>query len=64
MQNTVKTKYERKMSYTVQEVENILGVGRQSVYNLIKDGCFKAVIADRKFRIIKANFDAWLDAEY
>jgi excisionase family DNA binding protein len=63
MQISVQSKYERKMSYTVQEVENILSVGRQTVYNLIKDGCFKAVLVDNKFRIVKASFDAWLDAE-
>ena len=32
-----------KKSYTVAEVQQILGVGRQAVYKLIKKGCFKAV---------------------
>ena len=52
-----------KKSYTVAEVQQILGVGRQAVYKLIKKGWFKAVLVDNKFRIIKASFDAWLENE-
>ena len=52
-----------KKSYTVAEVQQILGVGRQAVYKLIKKGCFKAVLVDNKFRIIKASFDAGLENE-
>lgn len=52
-----------KRTYTVAEICEILGVGRVSVYNLIKEGAFKAVLADSKYRVIKASFDEWLDSD-
>lgn len=52
-----------KMNYGYKGIDEILGVGRQAVYKLIKKGCFKAVLVDNKFRIIKASFDAWLENE-
>ncbi len=48
---------------TVAEICEILGVGRASVYNLIKEGAFKAVLVDSKYRVIKASFDEWLDSD-
>lgn len=53
----------QKKSYTVEEVEDILGVTRQTVYKLINEGCFKAVRLEKKYRIIKSSFDKWLDNE-
>lgn len=50
-----------KKSYSVDEVMQILGVVRQTVYKLILRGCFRAVVVDRSYRIIKASFDEWLD---
>lgn len=41
----------------------MLGVCRQTVYKLIKKGCFKAVMIDHRYRIIKSSFDLWLDGE-
>lgn len=52
-----------KRTYTVAEICEILGVGRASVYNLIKEGAFKAVLVDSKYRVIKASFDEWLDSD-
>lgn len=52
-----------KRTYTVAEICEILGVGRVSVYNLIKEGTFKAVLVDSKYRVIKASFDEWLDSD-
>jgi excisionase family DNA binding protein len=50
-----------KRTYTVSEVCDILAVGRVSVYHLIKQGAFQAVLVDNKYRIIKSSFDQWLD---
>lgn len=52
-----------KGSYSVEEVCEILGVARQTVYKLINQGCFKAVRVERGYRIVKASFDEWLDNE-
>ena len=53
----------KKKSYTVEEVTQILGVIRQTVYKLIDSGCFKAVKVDKGYRIVKSSLDKWLDNE-
>lgn len=52
-----------KASYSVEEVCLMLGVVRQTVYKLIKQGCFKAIRIENEYRIIKKSFDCWLDGE-
>lgn len=52
-----------KKSYTVQEVIQILGTTRQSIYKLIDEGCFRAVKVENGYRIYKDSFDEWLDGK-
>lgn len=52
-----------KGSYSVEEVCEILGIARQTVYKLIKQGCFQAVKVEKGYRIVKSSFDKWLDNE-
>lgn len=51
------------VKYSVEEVQSILGITRQTVYKLIKQGCFQAVMLETGYRIIKTSFDKWLDNE-
>ena len=53
----------KKTSYTVSEVQEILGVSRPSVYALIGQNLFRAVLLENQYRIVKSSFDAWLDGE-
>lgn len=50
-----------KKSYTVPEVMRILDTTRQSVYKLIKNGCFRVVKVKEGYRIVKNSFDDWLN---
>lgn len=50
-----------KKSYSVKEVQQILGISRPTVYNLIKQNVFQSVKINSGFRIIKSSFDDWLD---
>lgn len=52
-----------KKSYSVEEVMQMLDVARQTVYKLIKQGCFQAVMIENGYRIMKDSFDKWLDNE-
>ena len=54
---------QNKKCYTVAEVQSILGISRQSVYQLIYQKQFKTVLLGQKYRIVKASFDAWLDGK-
>ena len=52
--------YEKRI-YTVDEVQDILGIGRNSAYSLVKSGVFHSVRIGGNIRISKKSFDDWLD---
>jgi excisionase family DNA binding protein len=48
---------------TVAQVADLLQLNRQTIWNWIHAGMFPAVqIGERRFRIKRAELDAWLDA--
>ena len=52
----------RDRCYTVQELQEILGVSRPTIYNLLKKKEFRWIQLDGgKYRISKKSFDDWLD---
>lgn len=51
-----------KRCYSVAELMEILDVGKQSIYSLLKRKEFSWVKLDSgTYRISKASFDQWLD---
>lgn len=50
-----------KRTYTVLEVAEILNIGKNKAYTLIKDANFKVVRIGNSIRISKKSFDDWLD---
>ena len=54
--------YETRI-YTVDEIQAILGIGRNSAYNLVKSGVFHSVRIGGNIRISKKSFDDWLDKQ-
>lgn len=52
--------YEKRV-YTVDEIQDILGIGKNAAYDLIKTGQFKTVKVGGHYRISKRSFDDWLD---
>jgi len=54
--------YEKRI-YTVDEIQDILGIGRNSAYNLVKSGAFHSVRIGGNIRISKKSFDEWLDRQ-
>ena len=48
--------------YTVQDLQDILGVGRKSVYSLLKRKEFRWIQVGAVYRIPKKSFDDWLDS--
>lgn len=59
--NTKKETPERR-TYTVDDIAQILGIGRTSAYILVKEGHFKIVRIGNAIRISKRSFDEWLDS--
>lgn len=62
MQNFMPTFEEnQKRTYTVDEIQDILNIGRNSAYELVKMDYFKVIKIGRTIRISKKSFDEWLD---
>ena len=50
-----------KKTYTVQEIMEILSIGRTKAYELCHSGLFKTLKIGRVIRINKASFDDWFN---
>ena len=50
-----------KRSYSVKEVQEMLGIRRATVYEHIKRQLFQTVRIGHHIRISKNSFDTWLD---
>jgi excisionase family DNA binding protein len=50
-----------KRSYSVDEIRQILGIGRRQAYELCNSGCFPIIRVGHIIRVSKASFDHWLD---
>ena len=50
-----------KRCYTVKEVQEMLGISRPTVYELLKKNEFRWIQIGNKYRIPKKSFDEWLD---
>lgn len=49
-------------TYRVEEIADILAIGRSSAYELMKQGCFKTARIGSAIRISKKSFDEWLES--
>ena len=52
---------DNKRVYTVEEIQAILGVSKNTTYALVKSGVFHSVKVGGQYRISKKSFDEWLD---
>lgn len=50
-----------KRTYTVEEIQHILGVSQPTAYSLVRKNLFRTVRVGRSIRISKKSFDEWLD---
>ncbi len=50
-----------KGSYNIREIAQILNICRDTASALVKREGFRCVRIGRELRVIKSDFDAWLD---
>ncbi len=50
-----------KRTYTICEIQAILGISQPTAYTLVRKGLFRTVKVGRHIRISKPSFDKWLD---
>ena len=60
--NGTKKEAPERRTYTVDDIAQILGIGRTSAYILVKEGHFKIVRIGNAIRISKRSFDESLDS--
>lgn len=60
--NGTKKESPERRTYTVEDITQILGIGRTSAYLLVKEGHFKIVRIGNAIRISKRSFDEWLES--
>lgn len=56
----IESDYDKRI-YTVEEIQDILGVSKTSAYKLVKSNVFHSVKIGDHYRISKKSFDKWLD---
>lgn len=52
---------DNKRVYTVEEIQDILGISKNTAYALVKSDAFHAVKIGGQYRVSKKSFDEWLD---
>lgn len=52
-----------KRTYTIPEIQDILGISPPTAYALVRKNLFRTVHVGRHIRISKKSFDAWLDEQ-
>lgn len=62
-ESQAKVSNEQNRCYRVQDLEAILGIGRASVYKLLKRKEFRWIKIGDGYRIPRKSFDAWLEAQ-
>ena len=50
-----------KKVYTIDEIQNILGISKASTYKLVNSNVFHYVKIGNLYRISKISFDNWLE---
>ncbi len=50
-----------KRVYTVDEIQDILQISKNTPYNLVNSGVLHTVRIYSQYRISRRSFDAWLD---
>lgn len=56
----IENDYDKRI-YTVEEIQDILGVSKTSAYNLVKLNVFHSVKVGGQYRVSMKSFDKWLD---
>ena len=58
--NTEKRPTHERRTYTVDEIAEILDIGRTSAYKLVKQNLFKSVRIGTTIHISKKSFEEWM----
>ena len=60
---TVERINDTQKTYRVEDIMQILDIGRNSAYNLVKENHFKVVSIGTAIRISRKSFDEWFESQ-
>lgn len=60
-QQSMKGEIMQRQTYTILEVKEILGLGRDATYKLVKREGFPKIVEGRKTVIPKVAFEQWMN---
>ena len=63
LRNQQMVRIKEKRTYKVEEIAEMLDIGKSSAYELVKQNLFKTVRIGTTIRISKSSFDEWLDSK-
>ena len=63
LRNQQIVRIKEKRTYKVEEIAEMLDIGKSSAYELVKQNLFKTVRIGTTIRISKISFDEWLDSK-
>ena len=58
------TQMKEKRCYSVRDLQEMLGISKPAVYELIKRKEFRWVMIGGRYKISKRSFDEWLDGSF
>ena len=58
------TQMNEKRCYSVSDLQEMLGISKPAVYELIKRKEFRWVMIGGRYKISKRSFDEWLDGSF
>lgn len=58
------TQMKEKRCYSVRDLQEMLGISKPAVYELIKQKEFHWVMIGGRYKISKRSFDEWLDGSF
>lgn len=60
-QQNVQTGHSDRKSYSIKEVGTLIGVGRTTIYEMIKEGELRAVKSGRRTIVLARDLESWIE---
>lgn len=61
MENNEKKEQPERRTYTVDEIAAMLGIGRATAYQLVREQHFRSIRIGNTIRVLKLSFEEWLE---
>lgn len=60
IESSILSNSDNRVTYTVDEIAKLLGIGRNKAYQLVDSDEFKVIRLGKSIRVVKSSFHEWL----